>query len=54
MISISHIPRHYRNSVAMATTVKPHNSFVLYYIEVTFGKEVSQDDRYQPHTSLLW
>ena len=51
MIGISHLPRCYANSVAMATRV---THFVLSRIEFTFGKEVPWDERHQLHASLLW
>ena len=31
-----------------------NNSFVLSPIEVIFGMKLSEDDRHQIHTSLLW
>ena len=42
------------NFHAMATRLKPQNSFVLSCIEFIFGMEAAWDNRHQPHTSLLW
>ena len=48
MISISHIPLCYGNSVPMATRVKPQ--FLLCLTEFMFGMEVYWDNRHQLHT----
>ena len=46
MVGISHIPRCYGNSVAMATIMNLNYSFVLSFIEFMFGMEVSWDNRH--------
>ena len=54
MINISHIPRCYGNTVAMATRGNVSNFFVLSRFEFMFGMQVPWSNKHQPHTSLLW